>query len=279
MIDRADELLLEHFGTKGMRWGVRKNAARADKKWAKNVYSIKGSIDVHNKFADKMNNGALAKLNAAHPKAHLDHDTPATRAYIKAYEDLARKLTVESIQEVHGVSPTGGYKATLGFKNGTHQIVIEATEVQHAGNFEWETLVIPLEDDGQYITGTLKINSKELQQSNLVESLLEHHGVKGMRWGTRKAKGQSASDFKKTVGLRKRKPHELSNKQLQTVNARINLEQNYRRLNPTKLKSGAATARALLATLTTAASAYGLYKSPAGQAAVSLGKKFLEKKL
>ncbi len=33
---------LEHFGVKGMRWGVR----RADKKWQKNIYSVKGAIDV-----------------------------------------------------------------------------------------------------------------------------------------------------------------------------------------------------------------------------------------
>jgi hypothetical protein len=115
----------------------------------------------------------------------------------------------------------------------------------------------------------------------VVDRFIEHHGVKGMRWGVRGGKGKprrESTDYKKTVPLRNRKTHELSNKQIKTVNERINLEGNYRRLNPTKVEKGKFFAKSLLATATTAATVYTLANSPAGKAAIASGKKLLEKK-
>jgi hypothetical protein len=107
---------------------------------------------------------------------------------------------------------------------------------------------------------------------------LEHHGVKGQKWGVRnKRQVKTSSDHKKTATLRNRKTHELSNKQLQNVNARINLEQNYRRLNPSKVKIGSDMARSILAGLGTAASVYTLANSPAGKAGIAAAKKVLSK--
>ncbi len=262
---------VEHHGTKGMKWGVRKNASRSDKKWAKNIYSINGAVAIHNNVADKMNGGELAKLNAAHPKAHLDHDTPATRAYISAYEKLTVKLTEQAIKEVHGTSPTGGYQATLGFKDGEHAIIVKATNVKHAGDFEWETLIIPLEDNGQYITAALKVQKTEMAQSNLVDDFLAHFGKKGMKWGVRKAKGQAkvSSDFKKTSDLRKKKPHELTNKQLKDVNQRINLEKNFKNLNPGKVEVGHATVKQILAFGGTAIAVHQILNHPSTKAGLA----------
>ena len=107
---------------------------------------------------------------------------------------------------------------------------------------------------------------------------VKHHGTKGMRWGVRKKSSKpSSTDYKQTVPLRNRRTHELSNKQLQKVNARINLEQGYKRLNPTKVQRGSAVAKGVLAGLTTAASAYALFNSPAGKAAIASGKRMIEK--
>jgi hypothetical protein len=108
---------------------------------------------------------------------------------------------------------------------------------------------------------------------------LQHYGVKGMKWGVRKkGTGRQSTDYKKTVPLRNRDHRELSNKQIQKVNARINLEQNYSKLNPTKAQIGAKAVKGLLATFTTAASFYTLANSPAGKAAINAGKTFLKKK-
>ena len=113
-----------------------------------------------------------------------------------------------------------------------------------------------------------------------VKNLIEHHGVKGMRWGVRGGRGTpraQSSDYKKTVPLRNRNTKELTNKQIKTVNERINLESNYKRLNPTTVKKGTTIAKAVLATAATAATVYNLANSPAGKAAIAAGKKALQK--
>ena len=66
---------------------------------------------------------------------------------------------------------------------------------------------------------------------------LQHIGVLGMRWGRRSA-GKSSSDHTTAQALRKKKMHEMSNAELQTLSTRINLERNYKALNPTKLQKG-----------------------------------------
>ena len=110
-----------------------------------------------------------------------------------------------------------------------------------------------------------------------VEDFLEHYGKKGMKWGRRKVR--TSSDYKKTAHLRNRKTSELSNKQLQSVNNRINLEANYRRLNPGKLAVGHQMVKSMLAGAGTAVSIYALVNSPAGKAAINLGKQALAKKV
>ena len=97
-----------------------------------------------------------------------------------------------------------------------------------------------------------------MQQS--VEEFIEHHGVKGMRWGVRRARGgtKPSSDYKKTAPLRKKKPHELTNKQLEEVNKRANLEKNFQKLNPNLSKAKITTMKgkaAVAAVLGTAATA------------------------
>ena len=112
-----------------------------------------------------------------------------------------------------------------------------------------------------------------------VDKILEHYGKKGMKWGVRTAKTpvKTSKDYKKSVPLRNRKTRELSNKQIQNVNARITLEQNYRRLNPTTIEKGNRLVKGLLTLGTTAAAFYTLANSPAGKAAIAQGKKLLSK--
>ena len=116
---------------------------------------------------------------------------------------------------------------------------------------------------------------------DVVKEFIEHHGVKGMKWGKRSARTprRESSDFKKTAPLRNRKSHELTNRQLKVANERINLEQNYSRLNPTKVQKGRAVATSVLATAGMGVAAYNLYNSPAGKAAIAAGKAIVDKKL
>ena len=126
-----------------------------------------------------------------------------------------------------------------------------------------------------------------LLRHSVMNEYIEHHGVKGMKWGQRKsrsagsgggpkAKPKRSSDAKKVAELKKRKPSQLSNKQLKSINERMNLEQNFRRMNPSTLSKGKAAVAGLVATAGLGVAAYNIVKSPAGQAAINAGKKAIE---
>lgn len=123
--------------------------------------------------------------------------------------------------------------------------------------------------------------------------VLEHHGVPGMKWGRRRARSSGdgkglrpgakgskpsadkSSDFKKTQDLRGKKVSQLSDKQLKKINERMNMEKNYKKLNPTQIQKGHTTAKEVVAIATTTAAAIGigakLLKTKQGQKLVNKG--------
>jgi len=242
-ITKEVEAFLDHHGTKGMKWGVRraaKKVAKGDKKWQANIYSIHGAVAVHNAVADKMNNGGLDKLNN-NPKykgnMFKDDGSPngaIGRAYMKDYEGLVQKHTVAAVKEVHGTSPSG-MTAHLDTSGGTWKVVVRQGAAQHAA-VTWQDLEIEVEHDasGKII---LMANVKDhAAQSALVAEFLEHHGVKGMKWGVRKKRGSAGPAAPGP-------PHHstLSNEDLKKHIDRMNLEQQYSRLvTPKKDRSEAA---------------------------------------
>ena len=76
-----------------------------------------------------------------------------------------------------------------------------------------------------------------MNNQELVENVIAHYGVLGMKWGVRRNKS-SSSDHTRSRELKKKKLHELTDEELKTLNNRLNLEQNYRRLNPSVVAIG-----------------------------------------
>lgn len=115
------------------------------------------------------------------------------------------------------------------------------------------------------------------------KTFLEHYGVKGMKWGERRSRRQLERARKQTEEhrvaseLRKKKSSQLTNRELQVVNERLNLEQNYRRLNPTTVQRGHNSVKAILAVGGTGVAAYKMVNSAAGQAAIASARKALGK--
>lgn len=118
-----------------------------------------------------------------------------------------------------------------------------------------------------------------MNENEKVKDFIEHHGVKGMRWGVRRSKAaiKRSAESKRVSELRARPKQSLTNKQLRIVNERLNLEQQFSRLNPTTVAIGHNAVRNTLAIVGTAATLYNIVNSPAGKAAVAAGKKFIGK--
>lgn len=104
------------------------------------------------------------------------------------------------------------------------------------------------------------------------KEILEHHGIKGQRWGIRNKvnpqTGKVTGDHRLVSDLRKRPRASLTNKQLQTVNTRLGLEQNFSRLNPSVIKRGESHIRALVTTVGLVSSIVTLANTPAGKNAI-----------
>lgn len=109
------------------------------------------------------------------------------------------------------------------------------------------------------------------------DTFLAHYGVPGMKWGKRKGSSGSSKSSKEpasadavAVGalMGKKKSSgtaALSNKELQTVITRRQLEQQYKNLNPGKVQSGHNKVKTVLAVAGTVSAIVALGSSPAGK--------------
>lgn len=112
-----------------------------------------------------------------------------------------------------------------------------------------------------------------------VEPEIKHYGVKGQKWGVTRERGANgrvkrttSEDHDTSRKLKAKKRSEMSNKELETVNRRLQLERANNELQSRtalqKIKTGTSIAGTILAVGTTVTTAYNFVNSPAGQAIV-----------
>lgn len=98
---------------------------------------------------------------------------------------------------------------------------------------------------------------------------LMHYGVLGMRWGIRRSKSSLnietgkykkqknwSDDAKEASRIKNKNVKSMSNAELKKLNERTRLEQEYKRLNPTKIKKGIAFVTASAALMGTVLNVY-----------------------
>jgi 2'-5' RNA ligase len=245
--EEGKEFVIAHYGTKGMKWGVRKEElaggghirinernnratisnssvalyvagvgvgaflsprfrrewsaanthnqavikeeklAKKDMKWEKQIYTVPGAVKVHNEMASHFNQ-RIEAINSkpAYKNINLNThpDSKAAKAYLKEVNDLTMEGNRLAVQKVHGSSPSGKKVAQLR-KDGSGIEIVDAAKIKHAAE-EDEVISFVLRWDDE--TGkTLEMNTaEEASASHEIDrgrEFIEHHGVKGMRWG------------------------------------------------------------------------------------------------
>lgn len=256
---------LEHYGVKGMKWGVirdraaagdkraQKKLAKADIAWEKSSHGTSAYVEVHNKMARAMNGEVMDKFNA-NPKYKKikdfgNFDDPKVKEYHSDFDKLSSKYFAEAIKDTYGESPSGRYSAEVKKSSDGYyyaEMVDHQAEVKHADvvryRFELKT------DNGKILSVGDPIED-EIKHDGMLskDEFLEHFGVKGMKWGKRKDSSSSnvhrsadAARYRKIEDRAKKKGLDnLSNDDLAKLNKRQQLLAEYAKNNPSKAKKAA----------------------------------------
>lgn len=311
--------ILEHHGVKGQKWGVRKDRghegeraktkviAKLDRKYEKQAEPFS---PLYNKGAARINS-SIDKFNsnprwqkAANSGELMKTSSSEYKAYHEAVSQHVEKIMNDTAKE-YGVNASGTKQIKYAFDDQTMAFPMAyLADVKHAA----DDIVVPVvvTKDSKGLITSISINPKSLGHADdVVDSILEHHGIKGQRWGVRRRRGANgelvpvttqtnrSGQITKTSGGQNHPTHEdarraltsrqvaassgthaLSTQELRTLVNRMNLEQQYAQLSSSKssrakIRNGTSAARDILAVGNTINEAHKFATSPAGKAVAS----------
>jgi GNAT superfamily N-acetyltransferase len=272
------EEFLEHFGVKGMRWGVRKKPMTAEQKQkaqAKWDKKAKRSFATDYRKASRRMKYEIRSINNKPKYKGKDLSiTGPNKALVKEYDTEVGNKTAKVMGTVAlgrlGRRPGTGERVTYQYKYAAGDLVMKlsAPRARHDAfsdvMAELESLTFVAKKDAKGFVVDILVLEDE---SELTQSHLEHYGVKGMRWGVRNE--ERSADSVRFHAIRKKgsygKIGKLSNEELQSFITRANLESQYKKVNPTLFKRGAGIVKGLLGVGRTANEVVGFVNSPAGK--------------
>lgn len=335
-MDAADttdpvEDILEHFGIKGMRWGTRKERTPIKSISETHTFQVKSGETVTLEgqktsalgrtiarvippLRDKINNSDLYSIKNSSGKkvgelyTSKDHEE----------KNALNVVWVETDKTERGKGyATGVMKKVIEVakRDGRDKVTLEVPGSSPDAKHIYEKL--GFKDKGGYkdydpndIWGGLTRMELSLktttQAQHSADDILEHFGIKGMKWGRRNAstghtpievKTDPNGQIQKVTGgkhapasedalrvaatrqkAKKSGPNALSTKELQDLVTRMNLEQQYsglRAKEPTAFKKGMSTIKTVLSVGKTGQEVFTLFNSPAGKKAMEVGKSAL----
>lgn len=228
---------LEHYGVKGMKWGTRK-----DRKWAKNIYTTRSAVKVHNAMAHRMNNGEIDKHNAD-PRwtgKNLNENPKLATLYYKEFAKLQEKVYSQAVADVHGVSPSGSHRAVYVNDNNGPRIEIRDANARHVDEVTEPDLVIQIKQNALGQVEEINTAEEGIAAHSAADEFLAHYGVKGMKWGQRKKSSRqtepNSADANRTLDIKARVKTQkttriLSNQELRESLDRMRLEQEFSKLS------------------------------------------------
>jgi len=222
------EEFLGHFGTKGMKWGVRKAKetkrrigdvrfeSRLDSSNARR--KIEGQIHAKARQEFKKTDLPAIKNKPVYqnakklPNRLRNPRDPATKAYrkevktayIKRLEEAANSMTNPSGKRQYTIRERGWDLPAEGgaLPKSKHFWDVSSREIKHAADEFTMSVEVILDDDG-FVTDIKDPVENTMEQSVDLgsEYVLEHFGTKGMKWGGRKARaaGQAVGRGAKKV--------------------------------------------------------------------------------
>lgn len=180
-------------------------AFKKDKAWEKEFKKDKRYADVHNDMADHMNSW-LPGYNKKYDGIDLTQNAAKMKEYEAGYFKEQDASFARSYSKIYGESPSGNYKVSV--IPGTTNVVLhnklvdpsEFNQAKHAADQEEPLMVFHLTQDPDtwHILKVEPVTDSMAQTVDLGEQyILEHFGVKGMKWGVRKENIKSGA---KAVG-------------------------------------------------------------------------------
>ena len=160
-------------------------------------------------------------------------------------------------------------------QHGGDQMADKSVTIKNATDKQLDELIMRLrkERELQNLISDLKRNSssgympydygQEISTEQAVE-LLYHFGIPGMKWGKRNRSSNvpSSEDHINKTKLQKKPLKSMSNMELRKLNERLQLEKQYKDLNPKDINKGLNFVKKVTAAGTTLASLYALSKTP-----------------
>lgn len=281
--EKEIEDFLDHHGVKGQKWGVRREGGGSGgstqkmsrgehKQWLKQMKSPETANKVFQE-ASKTMNPVLTKINK--DPMFKDYNTNAhTRQQYNAVVQTIfnQHLAQASLKVTHSpdMRRAVAYQMT---PDGVHMRATEMHVVLHAaGDLDgMPEFIIVRDENGMVIDikmsfpsvahDALDVDEDELDDFIMVQDYLDHHGIKGQRWGVRRRSPHNDSFVPRM------NPKKLSDAELRAAVTRMNMEQQFSRLSskPTKLKKGHDTVKGILAVGATVNAAVAFSQTPAGK--------------